>query len=1028
MKIIQYYFTVLLIFVLHASAFAQCDVDAGKNQAIPYNGSAQLNATVAEANWKALNSGSTVTLNAVFFTSSEVGYTVGTFGTILKTTDGGEIWEPQTSGTPNTLLSVYFTSPQTGFAVGMNGTILKTYNGGDNWMVQTSGTTAHLRSICFTSENMAYITGNTGSLTTLSGIVLASTDGGETWAQKANIPGNQFYAIHFSSENTAYVAGVYDAIYKSTNKGLNWTKQTTGDVIGSKQTSYNTIQFTSAETGYIGGTNGKILKTTNGGGYWQNCIRTTIFTGKDSSSLNPGRDISNVTFKSICTVSADTIYAVGSGPDFSIIIKTTDGGINWYEQSVIPGTKVKLFSIHFPDAKTGYAAGVLGNIYKLSNSDSYSWSPSTGLSATDIPNPLASPQETTTYVVTHANFYCTTTDTLTVYVEPHDGKFKTITCGESVLIDNVASNYTGAGTLSYKWVPSTGLNNDSFEHPVSSATVDTRYIVSITLPDNTVTKDSVDIFVRSINVNAGADKTIICGDSVQFDPITTNFTGSGTLKYKWFPSAGLNNDSIAQPIAAPTTDMTYTVKVITPGGCSATDRLTVYARQFVVDNARISKNMTCSGNVQFEEIKTNYTGSGSLKYKWSPSAGLDNDTIANPICDIRQNTNYTVSITTPNGCTASANVFVSVMSIYVNAGNNKSVSCGDSVQLDVPTINYSGTGKLLYKWTPATGLSNDTIANPKCSIGSDMIYSVEITTPDGCAGSGAVKVTYIQKEQPEISYVGVNENNKNVIVWNKQDYAGVQTINIYKETNVTDAYSKIGSVRFDSVEMFVDTLSSPNVQSNKYKMSIFDECGYESGLSNHHKTMHLSINKGISNSWNLIWESYIGYTVSTYNIFRGTTAGNIQLIGSLSGSNNQFSDFTAHAGSVYYQIEALNANMASAQSTGALKMKSTLSPNYSRSNIASYEDKTAINELKDISDMISISPNPCTDKMVLNVGEITNQKFTLMIFNVLGSVVKSEKVTDGKQTVDLSHLSNGVYMLVVQSDNFTGKQKLIIQK
>jgi hypothetical protein len=70
-------------------------------------------------------------LQSVFFVDNNTGYTVGSAGTILKTTNGGANWASQSSGTTNTLFSVHFPlDAQTGYAVGEFGTILKTTDGG----------------------------------------------------------------------------------------------------------------------------------------------------------------------------------------------------------------------------------------------------------------------------------------------------------------------------------------------------------------------------------------------------------------------------------------------------------------------------------------------------------------------------------------------------------------------------------------------------------------------------------------------------------------------------------------------------------------------------------------------------------------------------------------------------------------------------------------------------------------------------------------------------------------------------------
>jgi photosystem II stability/assembly factor-like uncharacterized protein len=63
--------------------------------------------------------------------ASQVGYAVGSQGTILKTYNAGANWQPQISGTSLRLNKVYFKDFDFGFAVGENGIILKTETGGE---------------------------------------------------------------------------------------------------------------------------------------------------------------------------------------------------------------------------------------------------------------------------------------------------------------------------------------------------------------------------------------------------------------------------------------------------------------------------------------------------------------------------------------------------------------------------------------------------------------------------------------------------------------------------------------------------------------------------------------------------------------------------------------------------------------------------------------------------------------------------------------------------------------------------------
>ena len=69
-------------------------------------------------------------LSSVHFTDTNTGYTIGDYGTIIKTINGGSSWTIVSSGTTNSLISMYFTDINTGYLVGDSGTILKTINGG----------------------------------------------------------------------------------------------------------------------------------------------------------------------------------------------------------------------------------------------------------------------------------------------------------------------------------------------------------------------------------------------------------------------------------------------------------------------------------------------------------------------------------------------------------------------------------------------------------------------------------------------------------------------------------------------------------------------------------------------------------------------------------------------------------------------------------------------------------------------------------------------------------------------------------
>ena len=81
---------------------------------------------------------------------------------------------PQESHTEATLMGLYFRTPQLGWAVGSGGTMLKTVDGGKKWKKVVSGTTATLSGVFFLDEKQGWAVG-------ANGVIRRSQDGGITW-------------------------------------------------------------------------------------------------------------------------------------------------------------------------------------------------------------------------------------------------------------------------------------------------------------------------------------------------------------------------------------------------------------------------------------------------------------------------------------------------------------------------------------------------------------------------------------------------------------------------------------------------------------------------------------------------------------------------------------------------------------------------------------------------------------------------------------------------------------------------------
>jgi chitodextrinase len=449
----------------------------------------------------------------------------------------------------------------------------------------------------------------------------------------------------------------------------------------------------------------------------------------------------------------------------------------------------------------------------------------------------------------------------------------------------------------------------------------------------------------------------------------------------------------------------------------------------------------------------------SLSLSWSPSTDNFDIVIYDLYKDgvLYSSTSSTSVIIT--GLTPSTNYTFTVKA-RDNSGNTSSASTVLSVTTLVADLNApstpiglknslpSETGFTL-QWTASTdnvGVAEydvlingswytSTSSNQLTIYGLNMgsAYSVTVQAKDSAGNvspSSAPLVVYTQYSTvPTIGIVGVNKSNKNMVVWNKPTTDGIASFNIYKETTVSGVYTIVGNVLYSSPSLFVDNTSSPDVQSNKYKISAVDKNGIETDLSLAHKTMHLSINKGMGSSWNLNWEPYEGFTVSTYNIYRGTNPNNLSLLGSTSGSSTQYSDLNAPNGYVYYQLGLVSPAIInpSKVSNGALKVKSEQnisSENYdiSLSNIAT-NGPVGINDVSVDADKITIFPNPVKDLLNLTFDGETS----FDILNLMGEIVYHGDIKTNA-TIEASSFQSGVYVIRFEAGNGSYVYKKFIKE
>jgi len=240
--------------------------------------------------------------------------------------------------------------------------------------------------------------------------------------------------------------------------------------------------------------------------------------------------------------------------------------------------------------------------------------------------------------------------------------------------------------------------------------------------------------------NAGPDVTKTCIQNPSGAIIGATAVSGNT--YAWTPSTGLSSSTVANPTANPLFTTSYTVTTTNTAGCTSTDQVVVTVNTFQpTANAGLDFTKTCLTNVSGTSIgMTPVTGN---TYAWTPSAGLSSSTISNPSANPTVTTNYTLTVTnTASGCTATDQVLATVnnQGPSINAGVDLSMTCVANVAgANIGMTPIAGNS---YSWTPASGLSSTSIANPFANPSTTTTYTLSSTDPvTGCTSSDQILVT-----------------------------------------------------------------------------------------------------------------------------------------------------------------------------------------------------------------------------------------------------------------------------------------------
>ena len=241
--------------------------------------------------------------------------------------------------------------------------------------------------------------------------------------------------------------------------------------------------------------------------------------------------------------------------------------------------------------------------------------------------------------------YSTSTVTAPVAVPTVTPATQTL-CSNGAIQPFVAKSATASAT--YTW--SDGTAGTSLSPAIAALNGTTIYTVTANAcgaPSSTATA-SLTVNPAPTPIVLGSTFSICTGGSVLIQAV-----GSALNSNAWSPTTGLSSTSKGE-VAAPTTSTTYTLTTTTTKtGCKSSTTVSVAVNPYPSPVAGTSTTV-CSG----KQVSLGSAGVAADSYSWSPSTGLSNVTISNPVLTSTATTTYTVTETTSAGCSKTSSVTI----------------------------------------------------------------------------------------------------------------------------------------------------------------------------------------------------------------------------------------------------------------------------------------------------------------------------------------------------------------------------------
>ena len=280
----------------------------------------------------------------------------------------------------------------------------------------------------------------------------------------------------------------------------------------------------------------------------------------------------------------------------------------------------------------------------------FSWTPPINIINANTATPTVSPTSTMWYYVNINDNGCINRDSVRVRVV-NAVTLRAINDTTICQGDAIQLNATSDG-LTFNWTPVTNLNNPNIINPVATTNTTTTYNVTARIGTCVATDQVVVTTVPYPIANAGTDPTICYNGSIQ---LNGSMNGS---RFIWSPTSYLSNPNVLNPVSSPPRTTQYILSAYDTLGCPKPGRDTIVITVLPRVRAYAGRD-----TVVVIGQRLQFNGTGGVNYVWSPSTGLSNPSIFNPVGVYNasiDSVRYKLVVTDIAGCADSAFLTVRV--------------------------------------------------------------------------------------------------------------------------------------------------------------------------------------------------------------------------------------------------------------------------------------------------------------------------------------------------------------------------------